>query len=99
MAATRGLIKLSEAARRLGYHVETLRLRVRRGEVEATRGPHGAYYLTQAAFASFGPPARSASRKLALDSFAWTWVTLEQNLEDQGAGRDALRLLAEVSRD
>ena len=99
MAATRGLIKLSEAARRLGYHVETLRLRVRRGEVEATRGPHGAYYLTRSAFASLGPPARAASRKLALDSFAWTWVTLEQNLEDQGAGRDELQLLEEVSRD
>ncbi len=99
MAASRGLIKLSDAAHRLGYHVETLRLRVRRGELEASRGAHGAYYLTQAALASIGPPARSASRQLALDSFAWSWVTLEQNLEDQGAGRDELRLLEEVRRD
>jgi hypothetical protein len=99
IAATRGLIKLSDAAHGLGYHVETLRLRVRRGELEASRGAHGAYYLTQAALASIGPPARSASRQLALDSFAWSWVTLEQDLEDQGASRDELRLLEEVRRD
>ena len=93
------MIKLSEAARTLGYHVETLRLRVRRGELEASRGAHGTYYVTQAVLASIGPPARSASRHLDLDSFVWTWVTLEQNLEDQGASREELRLLDEVRRD
>jgi hypothetical protein len=44
--------KLSEAARRLRRHVETLRIRVRDGRLKATRGPHGAYYVTAEALAS-----------------------------------------------
>jgi hypothetical protein len=40
------LVKLSQAALELGYHVETLRLRVRHGELEAVRGPHGTYYVS-----------------------------------------------------
>ena len=39
------LIKLDVAALRLGCHVETLRLRIRSGRLEAYRGPHGAYYI------------------------------------------------------
>jgi len=39
------LVKLDKAARRLGCHVETLRLRIRRGELKAHRGPHGAYFI------------------------------------------------------
>lgn len=39
------LVKLDKAARRLGCHIETLRLRIRRGELEAYRGPHGAYFI------------------------------------------------------
>ena len=39
------LVKLDKAARRLGCHIETLRLRIRRGELKAYRGPHGAYFI------------------------------------------------------
>src|SRR5487761_261583 len=39
------LIKLDVAAKRLGCHIETLRLRIRSGRLEANRGPHGAYYI------------------------------------------------------
>lgn len=39
------LIKLDAAARRLGCHIETLRLRIRSGRLKAYRGPHGAYYI------------------------------------------------------
>jgi len=36
------LMRLDEAARRLGCHVETLRIRVRDGRLAAVRGRHGA---------------------------------------------------------
>ena len=39
------LVKLDVAARRLGCHIETLRLRIRSGRLTAYRGPHGAYYI------------------------------------------------------
>src|SRR5487761_422291 len=40
------LIKLDAAAKRLGCHVETLRLRIRAGRLKAVRGPHGAYFIS-----------------------------------------------------
>jgi hypothetical protein len=39
------LIKLDVAAKRLGCHIETLRLRIRSGRLKANRGPRGAYYI------------------------------------------------------
>ena len=45
VAANLGLIKLDRAARRLGCHIETLRLRIRSGKLKAYRGQHGAYYI------------------------------------------------------
>jgi len=44
-AADIRLVKLDKAARRLGCHIETLRLRIRRGQLKAYRGPHGAYFI------------------------------------------------------
>ena len=41
------MVRLDEAARRLGCHVETLRIRVRDGRLQATRGPHGGYYVAE----------------------------------------------------
>lgn len=51
-------IKLSDAARRLHCHVETLRIRVRDGRLQATRGPHGAYYVTAEELASLPRPGK-----------------------------------------
>ncbi len=45
VAANVGLVKLDRAGRRLGCHIETLRLRIRSGRLNAYRGPHGAYYI------------------------------------------------------
>jgi AraC-like DNA-binding protein len=39
------LIRLPEAARKLGCHVETLRERIRDGRLSAVRGPHGVYLV------------------------------------------------------
>lgn len=41
----RRLLKLEAAARRLDCHIETLRIRIRRGELQAYRGAHGAYFV------------------------------------------------------
>jgi hypothetical protein len=41
-----GLIKLDAAGKRLGCHIETLRLRIRTGRLKAVRGPHGAYFIS-----------------------------------------------------
>jgi transposase len=46
---TSKLVKLDEAARQLGCHVQTLRVRIRSGSLEAVRGPHGAYYIAPSA--------------------------------------------------
>src|SRR5487761_717225 len=99
MAPSHGLIKLSEAAQKLGYHVETLRLRVRRGQLVASRGAHGSYYVTQASLDSIPRPTRSARRQLDLKSLEWSWIVLEQRLEDEGAGPDEVRLVEEIKRD
>jgi hypothetical protein len=46
----KSLIKLDAAAKRLGCHVETLRLRIRSGRLKAVRGPHGAYFISTRSF-------------------------------------------------
>lgn len=43
--ADRHLIKLEAAARQIGCHVETLRIRIRIGRLQAYRGAHGAYFI------------------------------------------------------
>ena len=40
------LLKLDQVAELLGCHVETLRLRIRAGRLNAVRGPHGAYFIS-----------------------------------------------------
>ncbi len=44
-AVGRGLVRLDAAARQLGCHIETLRMRIRGGQLRAYRGPHGAYLI------------------------------------------------------
>lgn len=56
--APRKPIKLSDAARRIGCHVETLRLRIRAGQLKATRGPHGAYYVSREDLAALPRPGQ-----------------------------------------
>ncbi len=93
-----GLIKLSDAARLLGCHIETLRLRVRRGELTVRRGAHGTYYLTSAALAEIVPPRRSRTRRVFHPvSLEWSWDLLEQQLPLKGRRRQqALALIALV---
>jgi len=60
-----GLVKLDVAARRLGCHVETLRIRVRNGRLPAVRGAHGAYYVSEEALAALPPLDRRISSEAA----------------------------------
>lgn len=94
-----GLVKISEAARTLGFHVETLRLRVRQGELTATRGAHGAYYLTAATIAAISPPRRYARREFALESLDWSWLALGQLAHDEGASVSQVRAVGLIRRN
>jgi len=51
-------VSLADAAARLGCHVETLRLRIRQGRLDARRGPHGRYYVTEEELSFLLPPRR-----------------------------------------
>ena len=93
------LIKLSVAAAAAGLHVETLRLRIRRGELAAVRGPHGAYFLTRAVVAAIRPPTRSARRSVAVESLEWTWLALAQRAEAQGATRNQQLAIDRIQSD
>ena len=73
VAANIELIKLDAAARRLGCHIETLRLRIRSGELKAYRGPHGAYFIRVVALLrllAHKPPAPAAPTQADLQ-LAW----------------------------
>ena len=98
LAPTPRLIRLSEAARALGYHVETLRLKVRRGELAAVRGAHGTYYVTRQAMAKIPAPRRSGRRAFTLEDLDWTWVVLAQLADHQGASRYELLLIEQIRR-
>jgi len=52
------MVRLDEAARRLGCHVETLRIRVRDGRLRAVRGPHGAYFVAERDLVELPEPRR-----------------------------------------
>jgi len=91
------LIKLSEAARQLGCHIETLRLRVRRGELAVVRGALGTYYLTSTTLAELRPPRPFRSRVFNPESLEWSWQLLEKQLPAEGRSRqDVLGLIARV---
>lgn len=64
------LLSLAEAAKRLGCHVETLRLRVRDGRLEVFRGRHGRYYVYESEIDALDPPRRSRRRQLSPDDFS-----------------------------
>ena len=76
-------IKLSDAACRLGCHVETLRLRIRAGQLKATRGPHGAYYVSRGDLAALPRPGLRPSPppQPTPEEVEASWDQMEQYLE------------------
>ena len=90
-----GLVKLDLAAKRLGCHVETLRIRVRDGRLRAVRGAHGAYYVSQPALDALPhrgrpPPAPAPSEVTPVDRKRG-WELVEQGVAKRGrAARDQM---------
>jgi len=86
------LHKLTEVAERLGCHVETLRLRVRKGQLKVSRGPHGRYYVDGRELARLpdvrrtGPPIAFTERDLAAG-----WKAVEDVLDERGAHRPSVQ--------
>lgn len=90
-----GLVKLDEAASRLGCHVETLRLKIRRGKLKAQRGPHGAYYISSRELPRL-KPRRLARRSFDPKSLEWTWEALLQAMDQPELGLRVLVLIAAI---
>lgn len=96
-----GLVKLDEAARRLGCHVETLRVRVRDGRLTAIRGPHGAYYLDARDVATHPRPQRGwpKPREFSERQLGRSWSLIEGTLPKARVWRDReLDLVDELRR-
>lgn len=87
------VVTLAEAARHLGCHVETLRLRVRRGELDAHRGPHGRYLVSAGALAELRLRRRAAAAITDAD-FDRAWDVLQARLAARRATAGQLDMLA-----
>jgi DNA-binding transcriptional MerR regulator len=96
-----GLLKLDEAARRLGCHVETLRVHIRDGRLTAVRGPHGAYYLDVRDVAAYPRPHRGWPKPVEFSErqLRESWALVEGTLPKARAWRDReLDLVDELRR-
>ena len=84
------LVKLDKAARRLGCHVETLRLHVRTGRLRAVRGSHGAYYVEAGDLESFPKPRRGwpLPEEFSDRELEQSWSLIEGVLPKVRAWRD-----------
>lgn len=85
-----GLVKLDEAARRLGCHIETLRLHIRTGRLAAIRGSHGAYYVDAEDLATYPRPRRGwpAPETFSARELERSWSLVEGVLPKAKAWRD-----------
>ena len=83
-------MKLDRAARRLGCHVETLRLHIRTGRLPAVRGPHGAYYVDAEDLASYPRPRRGwpPPEEFSNQQLEQSWSLVEGVLPKARAWRD-----------
>lgn len=95
------LLKLDEAALRLGCHVETLRVHIRDGRLTAIRGPHGAYYLDARHVATYPRPQRGWPKPMEFSErqLGQSWSLIEATLPKAMAWRDReLDLVDELRR-
>ncbi len=80
------LIKLDAAAKRLGCHIETLRLQIRSGKLHAVRGPHGAYFIRFGSLVQLRerkPPAPPSPKETDLE-LAWRRARLRARQQLDG---------------
>src|ERR1700730_3734846 len=91
------LVKLDDVAKRLGCHIETLRLRVRSGRLKAIRGPHGAYFISARSLRHLRVrtrPVRQRRTPTAEDLNA-AWRAMERRLRRAPAAHEELGPLPE----
>ena len=86
------LLKLDDVAKHLGCHIETLRLRIRSGRLKATRGPHGAYFISARSLrvlrVRIRPPRQR--RTPTADDLNMAWVAMERRLRRAPAAHEEL---------
>jgi hypothetical protein len=95
------LVKLDKAARHLGCHVETLRLHIRTGRLQAVRGPHGAYYVDAEDLAAYPRPRRGwpAVERFSEQELERSWSLVEGVLPKAKAWRDRELALVDELRE
>jgi DNA-binding transcriptional MerR regulator len=94
-----GWLTLAEAAARLGCHVETLRLRFRRGGLEFRRGPHNRYYVTEEELTYLRPIRRMKRRPLEPEREDLLRQSLDRLLVDRTGLMGWQRAMLEAIRD
>jgi hypothetical protein len=95
-------VRLEDAARELGCHVETLRLRVRDGRLNARRGPHGAYLIARADLLALDPPHRgqAPAQRFSRAQVDAAWAPVTEVVRRVGRWREReLALADEICRD
>jgi hypothetical protein len=91
------LVRLVDAARGLGCHVETLRLRVRDGRLRAMRGPHGTYFIRRQDLVALEPPRRgqAPAQRLSRSQLNDAWAPVTEIVLRSGLWRERELVLAE----
>src|ERR1700726_3001976 len=86
------LLKLDDVAKRLGCHIETLRLRIRRGRLKAIRGPHGAYFISARSLRVLRVRARPPRQRRTptAEDLNVAWRAMERRLRGGAAANDGL---------
>jgi AraC-like DNA-binding protein len=80
------LLKLDDVAKRLGCHIETLRLRIRSGRLKAIRGPHGAYFISARSLRVLRVRTRPArQRQPTAEDLDEAWRAMERRLRQMPA--------------
>jgi hypothetical protein len=87
-----GLLKLDDVAKRLGCHIETLRLRIRSGRLKAVRGPHGAYFISARSLRVLRVRTRPVRqpRTPTAEDLDESWRAMERRLRRAPAAHDEL---------
>ena len=86
------LLKLDDVAKRLGCHIETLRLRIRSGRLKAVRGPHGAYFISARSLRVLRVRTRPVRQRRTPtpEDLNMAWRAMERRLRRAPAAHDEL---------
>jgi AraC-like DNA-binding protein len=86
------LLKLDDVAKRLGCHIETLRLRIRSGRLKAIRGPHGAYFISARSLRVLRVRTRPVRQRRSptVEDLYEAWRAMERRLRREPAAHEEL---------